>query len=78
MSPVARDRGVFVGTMGLEDDARVDFVNGFVETYRDSRSAKGAAESLVCVKDMQLNPLMQKLAARSMADAITVFLRARD
>ncbi|GAC1412358.1 MAG: M24 family metallopeptidase [Mycobacterium sp.] len=25
MSPVARDRGVFVGTMGLEDDARVDF-----------------------------------------------------
>ena len=26
MSPVARDRGVFVGMMGLEDDARVDFV----------------------------------------------------
>ena len=25
MSPVARDRGVFIGTMGLEDDARVDF-----------------------------------------------------
>jgi Xaa-Pro aminopeptidase len=25
VSPVARDRGVFVGTMGLEDDARVDF-----------------------------------------------------
>ena len=25
MSPVARDRGVFVGMMGLEDDARVDF-----------------------------------------------------
>ena len=23
--PVARDRGVFIGTMGLEDDARVDF-----------------------------------------------------
>jgi Xaa-Pro aminopeptidase len=27
MSPVARDRGVFVGTMGLEDDARVDFAH---------------------------------------------------
>src|SRR6478752_1382468 len=25
MSPVARDRGVFVGMMSLEDDARVDF-----------------------------------------------------
>jgi Xaa-Pro dipeptidase len=25
MSPVPRDRGVLVGTMGLEDDARVDF-----------------------------------------------------
>ena len=25
MSPVARDRGLLVGTMGLEDDARVDF-----------------------------------------------------
>ena len=25
MSPVPRDRGLLVGTMGLEDDARVDF-----------------------------------------------------
>lgn len=25
MSPVARDRGLYVGVMGLEDDARVDF-----------------------------------------------------
>lgn len=25
MSPAARDRGVFVGLMGLEDDARIDF-----------------------------------------------------
>jgi Xaa-Pro aminopeptidase len=25
MTPIARDRGVFVGMMGLEDDARVDF-----------------------------------------------------
>lgn len=25
MSPVSRDRGVFIGMMGLEDDARVDF-----------------------------------------------------
>src|SRR5204863_721009 len=25
MSPIARDRGVFIGMMGLEDGARVDF-----------------------------------------------------
>ncbi len=25
MSPVARDRGLLIGTMALEDDARVDF-----------------------------------------------------
>src|SRR5579885_3719242 len=25
MSPVPRDRGVLIGAMGLEDDARVDF-----------------------------------------------------
>jgi Xaa-Pro dipeptidase len=35
MSPVARDRGVLVGTMGLEDDARVDFAR-----LRGQRRAK--------------------------------------
>lgn len=35
MSPVARDRGVFVGMMGLEDDARVDFAR-----LRNERRAK--------------------------------------
>jgi Xaa-Pro dipeptidase len=35
MSPVARDRGVFVGMMGLEDDARVDFAR-----LRAARRAK--------------------------------------
>lgn len=35
MSPMARDRGLFVGTMGLEDDARVDFAR-----LRNQRRAK--------------------------------------
>jgi Xaa-Pro dipeptidase len=35
MSPLARDRGVFVGMMGLEDDARVDFAR-----LRAARRAK--------------------------------------
>jgi Xaa-Pro aminopeptidase len=35
MSPVARDRGVFVGMMALEDDARVDFAR-----LRATRRAK--------------------------------------
>lgn len=35
MSPIARDRGVYVGTMGLEDDARVDFAR-----LRHERRAK--------------------------------------
>jgi Xaa-Pro aminopeptidase len=35
MSPVPRDRGVLVGTMGLEDDARVDFAR-----LRGQRRAK--------------------------------------
>jgi dipeptidyl-peptidase-3 len=50
----------------VQNDASVDFVLGFVETYRDARAAKGAAESLVCVKDSQLSPLMQKLAANAL------------
>lgn len=35
MSPIARDRGVFVGMMGLEDGARVDFAR-----LRNGRRAK--------------------------------------
>jgi Xaa-Pro dipeptidase len=35
MSPVPRDRGLLVGTMGLEDDARVDFTR-----LREQRRAK--------------------------------------
>jgi dipeptidyl-peptidase-3 len=50
----------------VQNDATVDFVNGFIETYRDTRAAKGAAESLVSVRDRMLSPLMQKLAQNAL------------
>jgi dipeptidyl-peptidase-3 len=50
----------------VQNDAQVDFVNGFVETYRDARSAKGAAEALVSVDDMELSALMKQLAANAL------------
>jgi dipeptidyl-peptidase-3 len=50
----------------VRNDANVDFVNGFIETYRDARAAKGAAESIVTITDKKLNPLMQKLASNAL------------
>ena len=50
----------------VQDDEPVDFVNGFIETYRDTRAAKGASEALVSITDQKLNPLMQKLAANAL------------
>ncbi len=42
MSPVARDRGVYVGLMSLEDDARVDF--GRLRAERRARVLSGMAD----------------------------------
>jgi dipeptidyl-peptidase-3 len=50
----------------VQDDEPVDFANGFIETYRDARAAKGSSQSLVSVTDQKLNPLMQKLAANAL------------
>ena len=46
----------------VRNDARVDFVNGFVETYRDARGAKGSSQSLVTVTDAGVTEAMVKLA----------------
>ena len=61
----ARDWHAF-NVRWVQNDATVDFVNGFIETYRDARSAKGGAEALVSIKDQSLNPLMQKIAANAL------------
>ena len=50
----------------VQDDEPVDFANGFIETYRDPRAAKGSSQALVTVTDQKLNPLMQKLAASAL------------
>lgn len=53
------------GADWVRNDAPVDFVNGFIETYRDARSAKGSSQSFVSVTDQPLTTTMAKLAANA-------------
>src|SRR5205823_2522768 len=53
------------GIAWVQNDARVDFANGFIEVYRDPRAAKGTAQSFVTVTDEKLNQAMLKLAANA-------------
>ncbi len=46
----------------VQDNAPVDFANGFIEVYRDARGAKGTSQSFVTVTDQRLNSLMLKIA----------------
>lgn len=50
------------GTDWVQDDARVDFANGFIEVYRDARGAKGSSQSFVSVTDKKVTDAMVKLA----------------
>lgn len=50
------------GEAWVQNNVDVDFVNGFVEVYRDARGAKGSAEAIVTVTDEALNRLMVKIA----------------
>lgn len=43
----------------------VDFINGFIETYRDARSAKGTAQSFVSITDRKLSRAMEQIAANA-------------
>jgi dipeptidyl-peptidase-3 len=43
----------------------VDFVNGFIEVYRDARGAKGSSQSFVSVTDEKLSGAMAKIAANA-------------
>jgi dipeptidyl-peptidase-3 len=47
------------------NNARVDFINGFIEVYRDARATKGTSQSFVSITDEKLNQLMLKLAANA-------------
>jgi dipeptidyl-peptidase III len=53
---------VAFGTAWVQNDATVDFDNGFIEVYRDARGAKGSSQSFVTVTDKPLTAAMKKLA----------------
>ena len=49
----------------VKTNPRVDFVNGFIEVYRDPRAAKGTSQAFVSITDDKMNSLMLKLAANA-------------
>ena len=53
------------GIAWVQNNARVDFANGFIEVYRDPRAAKGTSQSFVSITDEKMNQLMLKLAANA-------------
>jgi dipeptidyl-peptidase-3 len=53
------------GIAWVQNNARVDFANGFIEVYRDPRAAKGTSQSFVSITDQKMNQLMLKLAANA-------------
>jgi dipeptidyl-peptidase III len=53
------------GIAWVGNNPPVDFVNGFIEVYRDARAAKGTSQSFVSITDQKLNQLMTKLASNA-------------
>jgi len=53
------------GIAWVQNNATVDFANGFIEVYRDARGAKGSSQSFVSVTDQRVDALMQKLATNA-------------
>ncbi|MGD0791062.1 MAG: hypothetical protein ABR920_04760 [Terriglobales bacterium] len=53
---------VWFGTAWVQNDATVDFDNGFIEVYRDARGAKGSSQSFVTITDKPVTTAMKKLA----------------
>src|SRR6202162_1037851 len=49
------------GTVWVQNDATVDFDNGFIEVYRDARGAKGSSQSFVTITDKPVTTAMKKL-----------------
>lgn len=50
------------GTDWVQNNAIVDFANGFIEVYRDARGAKGSSQAFVTVTDEKVTEAMTKLA----------------
>jgi dipeptidyl-peptidase-3 len=53
---------VAFGTTWVQNDAVVDFDNGFIEIYRDARGAKGSSQSFVTITDKPVTATIKKLA----------------
>jgi dipeptidyl-peptidase III len=53
---------VAFGTAWVQNDATVDFDNGFIEVYRDARGAKGSSQSFVTITDKPVTTAMKKLS----------------
>lgn len=49
----------------VKTNPKVDFINGFIEVYRDARAAKGTSQSFVSITDEKMNALMLKLASNA-------------
>ena len=43
----------------------VDFINGFIEIYRDARGAKGSSQSFVSIRDAKVSSAIAKIAANA-------------
>jgi dipeptidyl-peptidase III len=50
------------GIAWVQNDATVDFDNGFIEVYRDARGAKGSSQSFVTITDRPVTAAITKLA----------------
>ena len=53
------------GTDWVQNDATVDFDDGFVEIYRDARGAKGSSQAFVSITDAPTTALLSRLAANA-------------
>ncbi len=49
----------------VQNNAPVDFANGFIEIYRDARGAKGSAQSFVSITDREVSSAIGKIAANA-------------
>ncbi|HEX4277342.1 MAG TPA: hypothetical protein VHZ74_18425 [Bryobacteraceae bacterium] len=49
------------GTDWVQNNAPVDFVNGFIEVYRDARGAKGTSQSFVSITDAKVSAAIAKI-----------------
>ena len=51
------------GAAWVQNNADVDFANGFIEVYRDARGSKGTSQAFVTVTDRKISDQARKVAA---------------